>query len=238
MALTRWPAEPHPWLLPWEIWLLRGKTGPRPANAPLKIPAYAWEFDVWTRWRRKNRPPPRPDIIKLIPKWGVPRSGAGDDRGAAQAAARTTAPGAPEARRLVGAPVSRLCIRPGAGPRTGVSRTTLSRSSIAASTAGIKTIAIQTGQATPLQAQMCRDRGLRVAVWASPGSQDANYLSALQAEGYIVQVEGPDEYTHAVANLTAGVGRGLSLALVTTFGGLTTYTSRNLGYARGVADDR
>jgi hypothetical protein len=95
--------------------------------------------------------------------------------------------------------------------------------------AGIKTIALQGGQYTTYDAGRCHNKGLQVAVWGSPSSGDANYLKLAQADGYLIQVETPDEYNHAVQNRLAGVGDGLSLAMVTTFGGLLTYTSRNVG---------
>jgi hypothetical protein len=95
--------------------------------------------------------------------------------------------------------------------------------------AGIKTIALQGGQFKASDAERCRNKGLRVAVWGSPSANDANYIQLAQAEGYIVQTETPDEVARAIANLSAGVGRGLSLAMVTTYGGLVTFTSRNVG---------
>lgn len=95
--------------------------------------------------------------------------------------------------------------------------------------AGMRTVAFQGGQFKAIHAQWARDLGLDVAVWGSPSSQDASFLQLADASGYIVQVETPDEYRQAVINLEAGVGAGLSIAMVTTFGGLLTYTSRNVG---------
>lgn len=94
---------------------------------------------------------------------------------------------------------------------------------------GFKTILLQGGLFSARDAQRCRDKGLHVAVWGSPSPEDANYLNLAEAEGYVIQTETPDEYTRSVRNLTAGVGKGLSIGMVTTFGGLTTYTSRNVG---------
>jgi hypothetical protein len=162
VALTRWPAEPHPWLLPWEIWQLRGKTGPRPSNAPLKIPTYAWEFDKWTRWRRKNMPPPRPDIIKIIPKWAwavlkqvmiaVPLVPPPPPPPPAN-------PPPPDSWNLPypimytswGWPLDTSWSDTDEGIRRCVD-------------AGIKTIALQGGQFTPYDAERCRNHGLKIAV--------------------------------------------------------------------------
>lgn len=73
MALAKWPIAPDPWLEPWTIWRIGdGKAATRPADAPAKIPAYANEFLLWTLWRRRGRPPPRPDILAKIPAWAYP----------------------------------------------------------------------------------------------------------------------------------------------------------------------
>jgi hypothetical protein len=227
VALTRWPTEPHAWLLPWEIWQLRGKVGPRPTNAPYKIPAYAWEFNTWVRWRRANRPPPRPDIIKIIPKWayGVLSQ--------VMVAVPLLPPPPPPPPANPDPPDSWHLPYPIMYTSWGWPLDSDWRDSDVGIdkcvTAGIKTIALQGGQFRPVDAQRCRDKGLKVAVWGSPSSNDANYLEAAGAEGYIVQTETPEEVRNALHNLTAGVGSGLSLAMITTFGGLVTYTSRNIG---------
>lgn len=227
MALTRWPTEPNAWLLPWTIWQLRGKVGPRPATAPVKIPLYAWEFLKWTIWRRKNRPPPRPDIIKIIPKWAY--------RVLEQVmiAVPLVPPPPPPPPANPDPPDSWSLPYPIAYTAWGWMVDTSWSDTDAGIRrivdAGFKTVALQGGQFQAIHAQRCRNAGLRVAVWGSPSSHDANYLALAEADGYIVQTETPDEVVNALRNLTAGVGRGLSIAMVTTFGGLLTYTSRNVG---------
>ena len=227
MALTRWPTEPNAWLLPWEIWVLRGKTGQRPANAPRKIPAYAFEFHQWVMWRRKNRPPPRPDIIIVIPKWAY------NVLKQVMIAVPLVPPPDPPPPATADPPDSWALPYPimytswgwqvdsdWRDSDTGIRRCV---------DAGMKTIALQGGMFKAIDAERCRNQGLRVAVWGSPSSADASYLSLAQAEGYIVQTETPEEVRNALHNLGAGVGHGLSLAMITTFGGLVTYTSRNVG---------
>ena len=229
MALTRWPAEPHPWLLPWTIWQLRGKPDPRPSAAPLKIPAYAWEFLKWTIWRRKNRPDPRPDIIKIIPKWAY------NVLKQVMIAVPLIPPPDPPPPATNDPPNSWSLPYPIMYTSWGFQNDSDWRDTDngirRCVDAGVKTIALQGGMFKAYDAERCRNQGLRVAVWGSPSSADADYLLLAGAEGYIVQVETPDEYSHAVQNLTAGVGRGLNIAMVTTFGGLVTYTSRNVGTA-------
>lgn len=228
MALTRWPAEPHAWLLPWEIWKLRGEpAGGRPINAPRTIPQYAKEFHIWVVWRRKNRPPPRPDIIKIIPKWAY--------RVLEQVmiAVPLNPPPPPPLPAVDGPPDSWHLPYPIMYLSWGPMLDSTWRDSDAGLRkcveAGMKTVAFQGGQFLPIHAQWARNLGLKVAVWGSPSSQDATWLQQSGAEGYIPQVETPDEYRNAVHNLTSGVGSGLSIAMVTTFGGLYTYTSRNVG---------
>lgn len=226
MALTRWPSEPDAWLLPWTIWKLRGEPQPRP-SAPAKIPAYAWEFLKWTVWRRKNRPPPRPDIIRIIPKWAY--------RVLEQVmiAVPLVPPPPPPPPPNPDPPDSWSLPLPLMFTSWGWTSDSDWRDTDAGIdrcvAAGIKTIALQGGLFKATDAQRCRDKGLRIAVWGSPSASDANYLQLAGAEGYITQVETPDEYINSLHNLTMGVGKGLSIAMVTTFGGLYTYTSRNVG---------
>jgi hypothetical protein len=227
VALTRWPSEPNAWLLPWTIWQLRGKVGQRPSSAPYKIPAYAWEFLKWVIWRRKNRPPPRPDIIKIIPKWAY--------RVLEQVmiAVPLVPPPPPPPPANPDPPDSWHLPYPIMYTSWGWQVDSDWRDTNAGIQrcveAGINTIALQGGQFNGAQAERCRAAGLKVAVWGSPSSEDANYLTLAGAEGYIPQIESTDEYNRCVVNLTQGVGRGLSIAMVTTLSGLDTYTSRNVG---------
>ena len=227
MALTRWPTEPAPWLLTWTIWKLRGEQGPRPWNAPAKIPAHGWEFYTWVLWRRKNRPPPRPDIIEIIPKWAyiVLKQ--------VMVAVPLVEPPPPPPLPNPDPPDSWSLPLPIMTTAWGFMNDSDWRDTDAGLdrcvTAGFKTILLQGGQFKAIDAERCRDKGLHVAVWGSPSSNDANYLDVARAEGYVTQIETPDEYRNAVRNLEAGVGAGLSIAMYTTFGGLFTYTSRNVG---------
>lgn len=227
MALTRWPTEAPPWLLPWTIWKLRGEPAPRPSSAPKKIPQVGWEFLIWTKWRRANRPPPRPDVIEVIPKWAyvVLKQ--------VMVAVPLVPPPPPPPPANPDPPDSWQLPLPLMFTSWGWTMDSDWRDTDAGIdrcvAAGIRTIALQGGQFRPTDAERCRNKGLRVVVWGSPSSHDATYLRDAQAEGYITQVETPDEYQRSVANLTAGVGGGLSIGFVTTFGGLFTFTSRNVG---------
>jgi hypothetical protein len=230
MALTRWPSEPPAWLLPWTIWQLEGKVGPRPPAAPAKIPAFAWEFLKWVIWRRKNRPEPRPDIIKIIPKWAY------SVLKQVMIAVPLVPPPPPPPPANPDPPDSWTLPLPVMTTSWGWQLDSRWRDTDdgidLCVQAGIKTILLQGGLASSRDAQRCKDKGLHVAVWGSPSSNDANYLAALGAEGYVIQQETPGEYADGVRNLTVGVGAGLSIAMFTTFGGLTTYTSRNVGTAQ------
>ena len=79
-----------------------------------------------------------------------------------------------------------------------------------------------------------RDAGFDVALWAPrPRPSDRAALADAEAEGYIPQVEGAEDYRNTIENLEAGIGAGLSLSIVTTLFGLDTFTSRPDGTVDG-----
>lgn len=92
--------------------------------------------------------------------------------------------------------------------------------------AGVGTIALQGGMFLPDTGDRCRDYGFDVAVWGRADSRDPDYIEMADAQGYIPQVEGKYEFDDALGNLQAGVGRGLSLSVVTTNAGFDTFESR------------
>ena len=171
MALTRWPTEPHPWLLPWEIWKLRGEPkGQRPVNAPARIPAYAKEFHIWVAGgaRTAHRPPghhqDHPQVgvrvlkqvmvaVPLIPPPPPPP------------------PANPDPPDSLAASLPDHVHVVGAGRWSGATDAGIDN----CVAAGIRTIALQGGQFTGRDAQRCRDKGLKVAVWGSPSSNDQAY---------------------------------------------------------------
>lgn len=226
MALTRWPLEPSPKLLPWAIWRFRNKEGPNPW--PTTIPKYAWEFLQWAAWRRKGAiPADRPDVVTRIPQWGWSLLKQ------LNIAVPIKPPPPPPPPPNPDPPDSWTLPLPLMFTSWGWSTDSDWRDTDASIDrcvhAGIKTILLQAGMFKATDAQRCRDKGLYVAVWGAASSLDADALRLADADGYVVQTETPEETRNALANLTAGVGKGLSLAMVTTFGGLYTYTSRNPG---------
>jgi hypothetical protein len=191
------------------------------------MPQYAKEFHIWVVWRRKNRPPPRPDIIKIIPKWGYRVLEQVMVAVPLKPPLPPPAPANPDPPDSWHLPYPIMYIS--WGPMVDSLWRDNDEGFRRCVEAGIKTIAFQGGQFAPIHVHRARNLGLRIAVWGSPGGSDADYLSMADAEGYIPQIESTDEYNHCVHNLTAGVGKGLSIAMVTTLAGLYTYTSRNIG---------
>lgn len=57
------------WLVPWSLWVIRGKVDPRPA-APSVIPEWAIWFPAWVKWRMRGKVGPRPAKAPFfIPRW-------------------------------------------------------------------------------------------------------------------------------------------------------------------------
>lgn len=69
--MTAWPQSQPTWLVPWTVWRLQGKTGPRPAKAPITVPAWAFSWLAWVVWRRYGATPgKRPAGAPVsIPAW-------------------------------------------------------------------------------------------------------------------------------------------------------------------------
>lgn len=227
MALTRWPTEPPVWLIPWTIWKLRAEQGPRPSGTPTTIPKYGWEFRTWVLWRRKNRPPPRPDIIELIPKWAYPMLRQ------IMLAVPLVPPPPPLPPAVADPPNSWHLPFPILYTSHGWKLDSQWRDNDEglqkARDAGFRTIALQSGLFRDQDPDRCRAFGFDVAVWGTPRDEDAAELVRAQAGGWIPQVEGDEEFANALRLLRAGVGAGLSLSFVTTFNGLDRFVRRNVG---------
>ena len=231
MALTRWPTEPPGWLLPWTIWQLRLKQGPRPTTAPAKIPQFGWEFLTWVKWRRANRPPPRPDIIADIPQWAYPLL-----RQVMIAVPLVPPPDPPPPAQPI-PPNSWQLRMPIVYTAHGWQLDEPFRDNDTAlqnmAQSGVGTVALQGGQFLDDTGDRVRSYGMDVAVWGAADSRDGEYIQQAEAKGYIPQIEGKYEYDRAIGNLEAGVGAGLSLSIVTTSAGLDTFTTRPDGTAEG-----
>jgi len=232
MALSSWPSVPHTWLLPWAIWRFNGSpVGQRPAGVPKTIPPYAWEFLKWAAWRRKGALPPRPDIAPKIPKWGW------DLLKQLNIAVPIVPPPPPPPPPNPLPPNSWKLPGPVLFTSWGWMTDSAWRDTDVglqkAYNAGVKTIALQGGLFRAQDPDRCRSYGFKVAVWGSPHLDDGNYIAQAQADGYIPQIEGDEEFANAVRNLSVGIGDGLSISFVTTFHGLDTFTSRPDGTVDG-----
>jgi hypothetical protein len=225
MALTRWPSPPDPRLLPWAIWRFRGEVpADRPEETPPKIPASWWEFLKWAAWRRKGAKPPRPDIAPKIPQWAWAHL---RDLGIAVPLAPPPPPPPPPVPKPATSwNLPSPLVFTAWGWTTDSDFRNVEVIGRRMADAGVRTVALQIGQFPSDVPPRLRAFVQKIALWGEAGSQDAQALADAQADGYIPQIEGPYQYQNTLANLQAGVGRGLSISTVTTLAGLETYTSR------------
>src|SRR3989304_1957433 len=228
MALKAWPSSPPDWLLSWEIWQLRGRPlGQRPANAPIKIPDFGWEFDKWVRWRRKSPPrPPRPDIITLIPQWAWPIL---KQIMIAVPLVPPPPPPPPPVKYVdswnLPFPIMFTTWGHWNDWQTEVEVREIASKMFNGGN-GIKTVALQIGQYESWVPDIYREFGIKIALWGSPSGDDQAAIDAANADGYALQVEGLYEYERARENLINGVGAGISRATVTTLAGFENFLTR------------
>lgn len=224
MALASWPATPNSWLLAWAIWRFRGSIpADRPVEVPKEIPKYAWEFLKWCAWRRKGAIPPRPDIAPKIPQWGWNLL---KQLNQAVPIVPPPPPPPPPPTYIDSWMLPNPLMFTTWGFMVDEDFKNVEVIGQKMFNAGVKTVALQIGQYPPDIPDRLRAFGFKICLWGSPGSSDAQALSDAQADGYLLQVEGPYEYEAALNNLNTGVGHGLSLATVTTLAGFETFQTR------------
>lgn len=73
--------------------------------------------------------------------------------------------------------------------------------------------------ATPEYVQVLKEAGLAVYAWDYATLNDGAEISRLGVDGYIPQIEGPNQDDAVLANFAAGVGKGLYRSVVTTYSG-------------------
>ena len=236
-ALTRWPAEPNPKLLPWTIWRFRNKPGPSPwpVGSGTKIPQYAWEFLQWCEWKRKlarGIDAPRPDICKKLPAfwpWSYLKQ--------LNIAVPQAPPPPPPPPANPVPPDSWQLRYPMIFTSHGWMLDSKFRDTDEAlrmmQDCGVGTVALQGGMFLEDTGDRVRDFGMDVAVWGSPDSRDQSYIDMAAAKGYFPQVEGLYEFQRALGNFVAGVGQNISRGIVTTNAGFDTFTRRPDGTVEG-----
>ncbi len=236
MALTRWPTEPNPKLLPWAIWRFKNRPGPSPwpTGNGVKIPEYAWEFLKWVEWKRKlarGIDAPRPDICKKLPAswpWAYLKQ--------INVAVPQAPPPPPPPPAQEVPPDSWKLRYPAIFTSHGWALDSKFRTDEALrlmQNAGVGAVGLQGGMFLDDTGDRIRDYGMDVFIWGSANSRDQAYIDQAGATGYMPQVEGKYEYDSAFANFVAGVGKNISRSIVTTNASFDTFIRRPNGTVEG-----
>jgi len=95
---------------------------------------------------------------------------------------------------------------------------------------GVGTVGLQIANGEPLfnpdAPGRIRKYGMKVVLWGTAHPNDGELVALFRGDGYMPQVETPDEYTRAITNFEAGVGAGISRSVFTTLYGFNTFTRR------------
>lgn len=228
---------PHSWVLTWAIWRFENEPDPRPPAIP-KDPAYTapyiWSFLEWAAWKRQlvskpNTPRPDAKIPASIPAWcfkhlkqiniAVPPG---------PPPPPPPPPGPPKPANTWTLPFPFMTTA--WGPLSDSQYRDNDEAYQRMREAGIKTVGFQVAGGEPLfemtAVQRARGQGLKIALWGVADPGDAEIIALTRADGYMPQVETPDEYAKAMANFRAGYGQGISRSVFTTLYGFNNYTRR------------
>lgn len=222
------PGGPPPsWVTPWAIWRFQGAD---PALRPPNLPAeysvrypWVWSFLRWVGWRRKGAPLPRPtDIPDSIPKW------CWDALRTINIAVPTGPPKPPPPPPPPPVPPSSWTLPNPLmyttwGWLTDADFRNVDVIAQRMKLAGVKTVGLQIGQYPPEIIPRLRAYGFYIFLWGSPDASDNLVIERDRPDGYMPQIEGPYEAQRAIANIEAGYGQGISLAIVTTLSGLDNF---------------
>lgn len=220
------------WLTTWVIWRFKNSPEPRPTNVPDEVSVvapYCWSVLNWVAWQRaryKDPLTPRPkNIPASIPQWcwdvlrktnqAVPLG---------PPPPPPPPPGPPKPLNTWNLPFPAMTTAWGwfsdSDYRDNDNALKRMRD------AGVKTVLLQIGQYEPDVPARCRAFGFKVALWGTPQTGDQEAISLSRADGYMPQVETPDEYRRALANFQAGYGQGISRSVFTTLYGFNNLTRR------------
>jgi hypothetical protein len=81
------------------------------------------------------------------------------------------------------------------------------------------TVALQISQCTKQHVDWCREKGLKIAGWDHPGRFTKADYDARGFDGFIPQVESPDQLVGTINYLRDGVASGKPKAIITTYFG-------------------
>ncbi len=230
---------PHSWVLTWAIWRFMNEPDPKPPAIP-KDPSYVapyiWSFLNWAAWQRKlvTAPgTPRPkNLPEFIPAWCWKHL-----KQINQAVSPGEPPPPPPPPPPPGPPRpanSWLLPHPFMSVAWGPLSDSRYRDNDEAwaqmHDAGVKTVGLQIAGGEPLFNDTAPTRirryGMKVALWGTAHPRDAELIAMTRADGYMPQVETPNEYDLAITNFEAGVGAGISRSVFTTLYGFNTFVRR------------
>lgn len=97
--------------------------------------------------------------------------------------------------------------------------------------AGVRTVGLQVAGGEPLfnidAPVRIRRYGMKVCLWGVADPRDGEIVAMSSADGYMPQVETPNEYRLAIENFEAGIGAGISRSVFTTLYGFNTFMRRS-----------
>lgn len=227
---------PHTWVLTWAIWRFQNTPPPTPPAIPKEpsvVAPYIWSFLNWAAWQRRrysNPAAPRPtNIPGAIPPWCWTHLKRINQ--AVPLGPPPPPPPPPEDPKPANTWTLPFPFMTTAwGPLSDSRYRDNDQAYQQMRQAGVKTVAFQVEGGQPLFTQQAvsyaRGCGLKVALWGVADPADAEVIAMTHADGYMPQVETPDEYTKAITNFEAGVGADISRSVYTTLYGFNTFVRR------------
>lgn len=227
---------PHTWVLTWAIWRFQNSPDPKPPNIPADpsvVAPYIWSFLNWAAWQRRrysNPAAPRPtNIPSVIPQWcwgHLKKINIAVPLGPPPPPPPPPGPPRPDNTWQLPFPFMTTAW----GPLSDSQYRDNDQAYQRMRTAGVRTVGFQVSGGEALfnltAVQRARALGLKVVLWGVAHPRDNEVLALTQADGYMPQVETPDEYSLAMANFQAGYGQGLSRSVFTTLYGFNTFVRR------------
>lgn len=236
---------PHAWVLTWAIWRFKNEPDPKPPSIP-KDPSYVapyiWSFLNWAAWKRKQvsvPSTPRPkNLPEVIPDWcwkHLNQINQAVSPGDPPPPPPPPPPPGPANTWTLPYPFMTVAW----GPLSDSQYRDNSEAYTRMRDAGVKTIGFQIAGGEPLfemtAVQRARALGLKIALWGTAHPRDNELIALSRADGYMPQVETPDEYNLAIANFEAGYGQGIARSVFTTLYGFNNFVRRapNAQYPQG-----
>lgn len=228
---------PHAWM---QTWTIERFMGTSEANMPPIVPEdvsvvapYCWSvlnFMAWQRKRFSKPTTPRPKNVPLvIPKWvwdmlvvvnrAVPLG---------PPPPPPPPPGPPKPANTWDLPFPMMTTA--WGPLGDSQYRDNNEAWERMRLAGVGAVGLQIAGGQPLfnpdAPGRIRAQGRKVFLWGVADPRDDEIIALTRADGYMPQVETPDEYNAAIRNFEAGYGTGISRSVYTTLYGFNHYVHR------------